>query len=177
MNNIESLFNFINLYLKNEKTNKKVILNIINEDEVIEFRIWFNTYTDGYSTMKIDKDIISDDDIAYLLGLYRTDYNYQEEKYYYDKKSKICNYYICLSNKRLLYITNFNLDDVNKYRKMLLNINDDSFIVTVDKRRWKRSKKLKTQEAGYTNYIGIISIVLIMLSFVILGYILYTSLY
>ncbi len=179
MNNITSLFNFINLYLKNEAKDKKVILNIINLEEEIEFRIWFNTYDDGYSSMKLKKDIISNDDINYLMDLYRDDVHYKEENYNYDKEKKTYNYSVCLSNNRLLYLTNFTLSELNNYRNILLNIKDEKLMIKSNKKSSKKVVKKNNilQEDGYSNYAGIVSLLFIMALFVLIAYILYESLY
>ena len=154
------LYNIINLYLKNEKDNSKINLNIRKNEEEIVFSFNMNEKDTEKTSFSLP---ISDveKEIANILNVFKQDMIVIKEEY---QSKNNPSYYAILQNGRKISFEGFSNLEINNFRNMLYNITINSDIMRLDeidkekKMAYVHNKVLA--EAGFASYMTIFLVAL-----------------
>lgn len=122
--NISYFMSVLDLYLSKEKEHKTNLTIIKYHAEKIKVNFTMNHDLNEKTSFFVGYDnFMENDNFCQFLESYKRNMIVIDEKYEYDKLSEVCFYSITLSNGRILSFNNFSLNEVNKIRNLVHNIN------------------------------------------------------
>ncbi len=151
--NIDYLYSIINLYLKKEKANLKINLNMRNDGDKITFK--FNMDKDDPN--KTDFSLPYDEVNQELVNILKTIKQNQmiiDEKY--QNKQSDYHYSVLFQNGRSLSFDGFSLVELNNIRNILYDIQINSSELRLtdlnQERKMAYTPLPKLQQAGFASY-------------------------
>ena len=175
--NKEYLYSIVNLYLNRETDKQKTSLNIVKQDDQIEFNFNMNKTDIENTSFVIPFDVYNDNLIDFIKQ-FKENLMIIDEKYDYNNLNKTCYYYVLFKNGRNISFNGFTILEMNNIRNILygININRDELRVNhiKEEKQMAYRPRLNLQQTGFTSYatlflsvllfIGVLVIVLLIIS-------------
>ena len=153
--NLGYLYSIINLYIKNEKDNRKcnLLIEKNNDNILFSFNMQHTNHDKTTLTLPLDIVLLNKNEI---LKLYKNNLIIIDEKY--DTNDNICEYLVKFQNGRQLLFRGFTLLEINDLRNSLYNITlfkDEIRIKFDNNENHSLTPNLKLKNTGYTSFLSL----------------------
>ena len=153
--NIDYLYSIVNLYLKKETNNKRIILNIKRLEDEVEFNFRMNEKSEEKTNFVIPLDEYNIH-LYEFINIYKNDLMIIDEKYNYNNVNNTCYYYVLFKNGRVISFDGFTVLEMNNIRNFLYGINihkEEIRVSNIDEEKQMAYKpRLTLQQAGFSSY-------------------------
>lgn len=153
--NIDYLYSIVNLYLKKEVNNKKIILNIKKQDTDVEFNFRMNEKEEEKTNFTIPLDEYNSH-LYEFISIYKNDLMIIDEKYNYNNVNNTCYYYVLFKTGRVISFDGFTILEMNNIRNFMygININKEEIRVSgvEEEKQMAYKPRLTLQQAGFSSY-------------------------
>ena len=170
--NIDYLYSIVNLYLKKEVNNKKIILNIKRLEDEIEFNFRMNEKEEEKTNFTIPLEEYNDH-LYEFINTYKGNLMIIDEKYSYNNVNNTCYYYVLFKNGRVISFDGFTILEMNNIRNLLYGINihkEEIRVSNVEEEKEMAYKpRLTLQQTGFTSYATLILAVLFFANILVIA--------
>ncbi len=170
--NIDYLYSIFDLYLHNEKQNKKTNFYLTKKEDTIECS--FNMGEDD--TEKTEFSLPYEDvmkQLGNILNTFKEDILIIDEKYNVDNQNNTCYYHVLFQNGRTLTFDGFSMLELNSIRNVLYNININKEELRVsnigEEKEMAYKPRLRLQQAGFTSYVTLFLVALFLVDVLVIA--------
>ena len=161
--NKDYLYSIVNLYLKRETEKRRIVLDIVKQEDNVEFRFNTNNNDEDKTSCIIPYDEYSTF-INEFIDLFKADLMIIDEKYDYNNENSTCYYLAKFQSGRTISFKGFTIIETNNIRNQLFNIKinqDEVRVSEIDEEKQMAYKpQLRLQQAGFSSYASLFMIVL-----------------
>ena len=169
---IDYLYSVFDLYLKKEKNDRKVFLNIKKSDDIIEFS--FNMKNDDIDKTKCT---ISYDEFNShqneILRKYKDNLMTIDEKYDYNNINNTCYYYVLFSSGRSISFNGFSILEMNNIRNILYDIKINQDEVRLEElskeKQMAYHPRLRLEQAGFSSVTSIFLLAIFLIDIFVIA--------
>ena len=156
--NIDYLFSIFDLYLHNEKKDKKINFSMIKKDDMIEFNFAMQDSLDDKTNFTLPLDIVNSN-LEKIINTYKDNLMIIDEKYSYSPNNTAY-YYVIFQNGRTFSCDGFSVLELNNIRNILYNISIHKEEIRVDdinnKKQMVYKPKMRLQQTGFTSVVTLL---------------------
>lgn len=180
--NISYFMSVLELYLTKEKEHKTNLKITKHQNEKIKINFTMNhDLNETTNFFVLYEDFMENDNLCEFLQKYKSNLIILDEKYEYDKLSEICYYAITLANGRTLSFKNFTLDEVNRIRNLIYNINYHPEEIKIVLDEFDKSgyyiPKLLLGQTGFVSYLTLFLVVLAIFGILLFAILVFNKLF
>lgn len=170
--NIDYLYSIFDLYLHNEKSDKKTNFCLTKKEDTIECS--FNMVSDDSEKTEFSlpyEDVMKQ--LGNILYRFKEDIMIIDEKYNVNNANNTCFYHVLFQNGRTLTFDGFSMVELNNIRNVLygININKEELRVNSvnEEKEMVYKPKLRLQQAGFTSYVTLFLVALFLVDILVIA--------
>ena len=153
--NIDYLYSIVELYLKKEKDNQKIFLNLVKSNDIVEFSFSMNKDDANKTKFSISYEEYSSHLVDFLKK-YQEKLMIIDEKYNYNNVNNTCYYYVLFNSGRSISFNGFSVIEMNNVRNILYNIDFHADEIRIEEinqeKKMAYEPRLRLQEAGFSSF-------------------------